>query len=352
VAAVFLLSMSISHVFHEFIPSVFLGVSDSENATSALPGHRLLLKKEGVNAAGLAAFGALLGVAVLIILTPLIVPFLKPIFSYTKNYISLILAGIICFHLCKNWSKIWANLIILALSGLFGLAVFSLPVMNEPLLPMFSGMFGISSLIAGGFSRQVIPAQRQELAIRIKKPVKIIRLVIAGIFSSSLMGIFPALGPAQAAMLGLVPFKKLNAKAFMFLLGVISSVSMLFSVLTLYSLQKARNGSIAVLGNIISVDSGNLPLLLAIALIIGSASAASVVWLSKKCSRFVSKINYPLLCTSIAISLSIFVFLMSGPIGFIVMIVGAAIGLVPILLKTSRQLLMACLMVPVIGYYL
>src|SRR3989338_5108061 len=60
--AVFILAMSISHVFHEFLPSVFLGFSESDAALAVLPGHRMLLRGQGRKAVMLAAFGCLTGV--------------------------------------------------------------------------------------------------------------------------------------------------------------------------------------------------------------------------------------------------------------------------------------------------
>ena len=44
--------------------------------------------------------------------------------------------------------------------------------------------------------------------------------------------------------------------------------------------------------------------------------------------------------------------LLTGATGLLVLAVATSIGMVPVLTKSSRQLLMGCLMVPVIGYYL
>lgn len=46
--AVILVSMSITHTFLDFIPSIFLGAPNSETALAVLPGHTLLLRGEGL----------------------------------------------------------------------------------------------------------------------------------------------------------------------------------------------------------------------------------------------------------------------------------------------------------------
>ncbi|MBI2580702.1 tripartite tricarboxylate transporter permease, partial [Candidatus Woesearchaeota archaeon] len=268
--AVFILAMSISHVFHEFLPSVFLGFSESDAALAVLPGHKMLLRGQGRKAVMLAAFGCLTGVLALVMLSPVLLLAIKPIFNATKDYVWLILTAVVAFHLLrsKNVKSAAAKALTFLLSGAFGVAVFSLPVavfslpsINQPLLPMFSGLFGISSLIGGLLNRSAFPLQQQNSSIKIKKPMKIAKLTAVGLFSSALMGIFPALGPAQAAMLGTSAFRKIKASAYIFLLGIIASASMLIAVLTLYSFGKARNGSIAVMGNMLGIDAYSTSLL-------------------------------------------------------------------------------------------
>ncbi len=352
--AVFILSMSISHVFHEFLPSVFLGFSESDAALAVLPGHRMLLRGQGRKAVFLAAFGGLAGVMALVMLSPLLVLAIKPLFYATKNYIGLILAFVIAAHFLKNRKPraVAISALVLLLSGSFGIAVFSLPIIKEPLLPMFAGLFGLSSLIGGLLNKSSFPPQQQTAAIKMKSPLKAAKLLAVGIFSSSLMGMFPALGPAQAAMIGTAALRRIRAQAYMFLLGAISSASMLFAVLTLYSFGKARNGSIAVMGSVIATTAGSTALLMAVAVIAAAASCASAILISGLFSALIRKVNYALLSLSVVLLISGFVALFSGATGLLVLAVATAIGMVPVLTRSSRQLLMACLMVPVIGYYI
>jgi putative membrane protein len=353
IVAVFIMAMSISHVFHEFLPSIFLGVSESEAALAVLPGHRMLLKGLGRRAVLLSSFGGLLGVVVLVLFSPLLVKIAGMLFSLTKNHIGFILIGVISIHFLKNRKPkaIGLNGLVLGLSGLLGIAVFSLPRISEPLLPMFSGLFGVSSLIGGFVHRSVLPEQKKDASSEINF-WKTGKMLLVGLFSSMLMGLFPALGPAQAAMLGTSAVRKITAPAYLFLLGVISSASMLFTVLTLYSFGKARNGSIAVLGEILPLNSDIVILLMVVALIAAFVSSISCVILSKPFSVVIKKFDYRIIGFVVIVFISLLVTIFSGVTGLVVLVVATAIGLVPVLTRSSRQLLMGCLMIPVIGYYL
>ncbi len=353
-AAIFILAMSISHVFHDFLPSIFLGFSESEAALAVLPGHRLLLRGQGRKAVMLASFGALVGVLALAALSPLLLAFMKPIFNAAKSYVLPALVVVIAVQIARSRSlkDAAAKTFIIALAGSFGIVVFRLPNLSEPLLPMFSGLFAISSLIGGLLHRSSFPPQQPEAVIRIRKVLMAAKTTAVGLFSSSLMGLFPSLGPAQAALLGTTVIRKIKAPAYIFLLGVISSASMLMALLTLYSFGKARNGSIAVMGSIIPLTRESVLLLLVAAVIAAFMSCMSALFLSRLFLQVARKINYSLLCWIVIVFIIAFVAAFSGPIGLLVLAVAAMIGMVPVLTRSSRQLLMACLMVPVIGYYL
>ncbi len=352
-AAVFILAMSISHVFHDFLPSIFLGFSESEAALAVLPGHRMLLRGEGRKAAMLAALGALIGVVALAGLSPLLLLIIKPLFAATKSYVPLILASIVILQVARSQTikDAAVKALIIVLAGTFGLVVFRLPNLNQPLLPMFSGLFGLSSLIGGLLHKSSFPIQHSNAEIKIKKPLAAAKTAAVGLLSSSLMGLFPSLGPAQAALLGTVVLGKIRAPAYVFLLGVISSASMLFALLTLYSFGKARNGSIAVMENIMPLTKDSTILFLIVAVIAAFLSCMSVLFLSRLFIQLTARINYALLSWAVIILIALFVAAFSGLIGLLVLAVAAAIGMVPVLTRSSRQLLMACLMVPVIGYY-
>jgi putative membrane protein len=54
----FMISVSISHSFHDTIPTTFIGAPEEDTALSVLPAHSLLLKGEGYKAVALAVMGS------------------------------------------------------------------------------------------------------------------------------------------------------------------------------------------------------------------------------------------------------------------------------------------------------
>ncbi|MGM0409019.1 MAG: tripartite tricarboxylate transporter permease [Bacteroidota bacterium] len=48
--AVFIITMSVTHTFLDSIPSILLGAPESDTALGVLPGHRYLLKGQGLMA--------------------------------------------------------------------------------------------------------------------------------------------------------------------------------------------------------------------------------------------------------------------------------------------------------------
>jgi putative membrane protein len=53
-----ILANSISHTFHDIIPSIFLGAPGEDTALAVLPGHTLLLEGHGPQAVRLSALGS------------------------------------------------------------------------------------------------------------------------------------------------------------------------------------------------------------------------------------------------------------------------------------------------------
>ena len=116
---------------------------------------------------------------------------------YLESSIALLLILTAGFMIFNEKNKLWA-LIIFLISGVLGIIVFAIPV-NEPLFPLFSGLFGTSSLILSIKEKIKIPNQiLTSPKIKIKNLIKNLNL---GLFSSILVGFLPGMGSAQAAII-------------------------------------------------------------------------------------------------------------------------------------------------------
>ncbi len=351
VLAAFIISMSITHTFLDFVPSCYLGAPDGEdNALSVLPAHRLLLEGRGYEAVRLTAIGSLGGLIAILILTPILLFSVARFYSAIENYIAYILIFASLFLILKDDKKLWA-LISYLMAGVFGVGVFSLVNLKEPLFPMLSGLFGTSGLILSIKTKTKIPQQNLELDKINKKEFG--KVIGSGVAASTLVGFFPGIGSAQAAILVSSVFKRISTRGFLMLLGSISTIVMVISIIALYTIEKSRNGAILVVSKILEEFSlNNLFLFLGISLIVGVVAFFITLKVAKWFSKFMSRVNYKRVCLSIIIFITVLVIIISGLLGLFVLVVATFIGMVPTLRGVGRNHLMGCLILPVILYFL
>ena len=65
----FIVSVSVSHAFHDSIPTTFLGAPEEDTALSVLPAHALLLQGRGYEAVVFSAIGSLGAIVVCFLFT-------------------------------------------------------------------------------------------------------------------------------------------------------------------------------------------------------------------------------------------------------------------------------------------
>ena len=352
--ASFIIAMSITHTFTDFISATYLGAPADDTALAVLPAHRLLLEGMGHEAVKLTLIGSLFGLLLTIIFAPLLIIMVPIIFQSLKSYIGWILLSVVIFMVLREKGlgrKFW-NFYTFMLSGVLGLLVLNIPNFKEPLLPMLSGLFGISVLTISLSQKVILPIQRTTETVKLKA-TELFKSIASGIFSGSIVSIFPGLGPAQAAVIGAQIVGKISTFGFLILVGSINTVSMLLSIITLFTIDKARNGSIAVIQKLIgSVSLNTAAFFIIIALVAGSLATFLTLFTSRVFSRIMNKISYNIVSLAIIAFITLLVFYFSGFLGLLVLITSTFIGLIPAMTKVSRANLMGCLLLPVILSYL
>ncbi len=346
--ASFIIAMSITHTFTDFISATYLGAPSDDTALAVLPAHRLLLEGKGHEAIRLATIGSLLCLIITILLSPLLIMIVPFIFESLKNYVGWLLLAVVVFMILReeNMNKrFWAFLVVV-LSGILGLIVFNMPNLKDPLLPMLSGLFGVCVLLLSLSQKTSLPIQRVTEMIKVKAS-DMAKAISSGVFSGSLVSIFPGLGPAQAAVLGTQIVGKIGTHSYLILVGGINTVSMVLSLITLYTIEKARNGSIIVVQQLLqNIDLSSLILFMSVALAAGGIATFLTLYVSKFFSKIINRVNYSLL--SIICFVTLMVLYFSGWIGFLVLIAATAIGIIPNIVDVSRSSSMACLLIPII----
>jgi len=352
VLVIFLVAMAITHTFVDYIPSVFLGAPDEDNFLSILPGHTMLLKGKAQQAVIYTLYGSAAAILIILILSPVFIYFLPFLYKYIPSIIPyiLILASIFLIYFEKQ-SKIWATIIFL-LSGLLGMAAFNLPT-TQPLLPLFTGLFGMSSLITSIIKQQEIPKQKimkiKNMKIKIKSLVKTLG---AALLASPLVSFLPGLGTGQAAVIGSEVSGDLDQKEFLILLGAINTIVMGLSFITLYSIGKARTGTAIAIQQLTQLSFSDLAYVLATVIIAGTLAFFITIYLTKIFAKNIHKVNYKILSYSIITILFLVTIYFSQIYGLLILIVSSILGFTTIQLGIKRTHLMGALMLPIILYYL
>lgn len=346
---VFLISMATTHIFVDFIPSIFLGAPDQDDtALSILPGHEMLNKGKAQEAVMITSCGCILGILLIIILTPLFYFFLASIYPYAQRIMPFILI-LVCFYLIyfeKN-SRLWA-FIIFILSGFLGLASINLPI-KESLLPLFTGLFGVSSIITSIGKKEKIPTQKIIALKNIKIPKKgLIKTTLASLIASPMCSFLPGMGSGQAAVIGSQIIEDLDRKDFLFLLGSINIIVTALSFVTLYSINKARTGIAVAIGDLITLTPTYLFIITGAIIVSGIISFFLTLNLAKVFTKIINAINYRKLSWFVLILLVAIVLFFSGLLGIILMIISTLVGLTCIYAGVRRTHLMGCLIIPAI----
>jgi len=351
IPVIFIVSMSLTHTFIAFIPSIFLGAPDEDTSLSVLPGHQMLINRKGYEALVSSLYGCLIGISAVIILAPLFILILPQIFSYLKFVMFLILLLASIYMIIKSENRL-VSLIIFFLAGFLGMASLNLNI-KDTLLPLLSGLFGSSSLITSITKENKIPNQIIPSLKELKPKAKeISEVFFASLVSSPLCSFLPALGSSQAAVIGSDIISEKSQKKFLMLLGAVNIIVLGLSFVTLYSIGKSRTGAAAAVSELIKISPQDLMIILIVITISSIFSFFTAIFIGKFFSRNISKINYKIVSIIVLIFLSFIVFLFSGFLGFLLFLVSTFLGLTAIYSGARRTNLMGALMLPSILFYL
>ena len=204
-----IMSASVVHSFVDFVPSVFIGAPDGEDAVSVLPGHRLLLDGRGMAAVRAAAIGSLIGAAASILLSVplqwLLLNGLEDPLERLTPVVMIVAAAVVVMSGHGNGSALWGA-VAFAASGMLGLACMTLEIPMDGLggegsimLPLLTGLFGIPVLLETSSAAR-IPIQRDSVADPVG-PVPGLKGVLMGTVAGWFPGITSTVGASMSAAL-------------------------------------------------------------------------------------------------------------------------------------------------------
>jgi len=343
--SVFIIAMAVTHTFLDIIPAIFLGAPDADMALSVLPGHKYLLKGNAMIAIKLTLIGSFGALLISILLFPLFYLIIHIVYPLIQNLIVYFLIVIVLFMTLKEKNKL-IGLAVFFLSGILGLIVFNSNISN-PLFPILSGLFGISTLIISIKRKTKIPMQKSK-KIKLNK-LQTGKALLVGQFAGFITAVFPGIGASIAALIGMQLIRKIKDYQFMVLLGSVNTTNFILSIATLLVLGKARNGAIVAVFTLIQgFTLFHILVFLSTALIAGTISVFITIKAGLIFCNIINKINYQKLAIFVIGLIVILSFFLSSWQGFLVLVSATLIGIIPIITKTRRTHAMGCILLPVI----
>ena len=339
---------SIIFCFLSILPSIILSLPNTDNFVSILPAQKMYLNGKGFEAVLLylqgAKYSLLYGLPILILFL-ILLPYLTIILKLITPIILII--SIIFLILNKNNYVGYIIIILSASTGYLSLNYFNL---QNPLLPLISGLFGISSLIF--ILKEDIKTIKQKISFpRIANHTKIKVGILASTLSI-IVSLFPGLGNGFATYFG-SKISNLKDEEYIILNGGISTLVMILSFFVVYSLGKSRTASAVFFKDFAkNTFTNNYFIILAIIILSIFLGYYITIFLSKKIILQTKKIDNKKISYFLIIFLHILVLIFSGYLGLIVFWISGLIGYLCIISKNPRILMLSSIIIPVLIYFI
>lgn len=340
--ASFISGISVSHTFHDFIPSIFLGVPDPASALSALPGQKMALQGRGIEAFNYTVYGGIYAMLCAVVFSAVLYFTLPGIYGFLEPYMAYILLFILLLIVFKSDTERHSALVA-ALSGVLGLLSFSAPVNQQYVLtPIFGGLFAAPSLLQALSSGDEIPEQ---LSISIKSRDHRSGGLL-GFLASVPIIVFPGLSSSVATTF-LMPLLR-SRKHFLSAVGGVNTSDIFLSFLTLMAMDRARSGAsvaIRTTGNSDTVAFVIAASILAMAISVPVALFSVRIFLRSGVLRRQRAISILIFLLLIAASAYL-----TGPVGLLIFFTAASIGCFAAI-NSDRHACMAVLLAPSILFF-
>ncbi|MEM4605466.1 MAG: tripartite tricarboxylate transporter permease [Candidatus Pacearchaeota archaeon] len=345
---VLIVSMGLTNTFIDAIPSIYLGAPDEENSLSVLPGHKMLLEGRGHEAVQSTLIGSIIAVIIFLLITPLLIFIIPKIQNLIEKMMAFFLIWAVIFLLIREEERKKA-FIIFILSGILGIASTNLSI-NQPLLPLLTGLFGTSTLIYSISQNSSPPEQKIEKTKINLKEIK--KPFLATAIVSPICSFMPGMGASQSAIIGTSFFKKISQKEFLILVGSTNTLVLSVSFLILYLTNKKRSGLAAAISQLTTIGRTEMTYIIGTIILTTIICFLLTIKISKFFAKNITKINYEKLSKGIIFFLFLVVFLVSGFKGILVLVSSTLLGLTASYLGVRKGFLMGCLMLPAILWYL
>lgn len=336
---IFIIGMSVSHTFHDFLPAIYLGAPEAETALSTLPGGRMALKGRGQQAFAYSVYGGLVSVFLLLFLAPVLLWGLEAIYSSFSTVIPYALLFFLSFILFRS-EEIRKSFTVAALSSALGIISFRMAVnQHYVLVPVFAGLFAVPSLLHAHRTEFKIPEQKPPF---VRKKAAFQGGAV-GVLAGLLAGTVPGIGGAVSTTF-LSPLLE-REEQFVAALGGVNTSDILVSFLTVYILGKARSGAAVAALSLNRLYPSAMLLMAGAAVFSVAVSAAVSVKTSGYFLATVQKIRLERLLLGVVSFIVGVTVLLTGLPGLLVLLTASMIGFAA-QVSGHRANCMAVLIVP------
>ena len=348
-------SASIVHSFVDYVPSVFLGAPDPEDAVGMLPGHRLLAEGRGMAAIRSAAIGSCIGACAS---TMISIPLQFLLFNGLGDHLDritwvVLMAVISMMVLYEKTPKgmIWASICLIS-SGIVGIVCMDAdipsagPMMEGTLLfPMLTGMFGIPSMMDSLNNNRIVEQKDEE-----KYPVGILP-GLKGLVTGTLTGWFPGITATTGAVISSTVTPEKRPEGFVSMVASIGTASAVMMLTTMSVTGSGRSGATIIVSEIlgdgiIGFMNDRFILLLLTAAVASLMGYHMTISCGRAMMHLTNRVDSRKLNIACLLTVTVLVYLLTGPYGLAVMAVSAFIGRLPIESGVSRIHLTGCLLIP------
>lgn len=348
----FIAAMAVSHAISEFVPSTFLGAPNEATALSIAPAHRYLKKGRGYEAVALCAIGGVFSVIILAFALPGLLWLIPAIYALIRPHIAYVLIAAMAAIIMREKKAKWA-MFVFALSGIFGIASLNSKVNSTfVLLPVLSGLFGLSGLALSWFSEPEIPSQRKKARLNLKRCAT---SSFFGLLGGIIAGILPGLGASQSTIIVQQIFRIKGSRRFLVSLGAIAVSDVILSILAIYLIGNPRSGGAVAIAGILGGNALALKDVLVFAgigMFSAGVSAHVVLKIARMFGKMIANVNYRAVVALSASFLALLIVYFTGINGLLIALTGTAIGVIPSCMGVKKSLLLGCLIVPTVLYFL
>ena len=358
-AAVLIVSVSITEMFVDQIPAIFLGAPDADTALCVLPGHRLLFEGRGYEAIKLTVVGSLGALMVSLLFIGAASNVFSSIYELTRPYMHFVITGVMLFMVLSERAprKIICSALMILLTGMLGILTLNSSIVrqNDVLFPVLTGLFGLSSMLISLSESSAIPEQGcagDENELKIPKR-SMAKAILMASFAGIMVGFLPAVGISEAAVMMQYISGGATSRGFLMTTAGINVANDAFSLISLYLVGNPRSGASVAIQQVVGEPTlFETAFLVGVIVFTAGVAAVLTLFLGRRIPKLLARMNYRALTSSVIVFIVGLVFVITGAYGLLILAASTSIGLLCALLEIRRSHCMGVLLVPTVLFFL